>query len=179
MSADARRRAVIDAALHEFATGGLAGTSTEAVARRAGISQPYVFRLFPTKKDLFVTAISAGFDRVAAAFEAAADGLAGKPALEAMGTRYTELLRDRDLLLCQLHAYAACDDPAVRAATRAGFGRIWAVVARVSGAADEELGAFFAAGMLISVAAAMDLPALDEPWAAAAVRFVCPEGLPD
>jgi AcrR family transcriptional regulator len=103
MSAEARRRVVIDAALHEFATGGLAGTSTEAVARRAGISQPYVFRLFPSKKDLFVAAISAGFDRVAAAFEEAADGLAGKPALEAMGARYTELLRDRDLLLCQLH----------------------------------------------------------------------------
>ena len=173
MSADERRRAVVDAALREFATGGLAATSTEAIARRAGISQPYVFRLFPTKKDLFVAVVEAGFARVAHAFEEAADGLAGAAALEAMGRRYGELLRDRDLLLAQLHSYAACDDPAIRAAARTGFGRLWALVKRASGAEDSQLVQFFAVGMLINVVAAIDLPELDEPWARVVVRAVC------
>jgi AcrR family transcriptional regulator len=178
MSAEDRRQAVVEAALREFAHGGLDGTSTEAIAKRAGISQPYVFRLFPTKKDLFVAAVTAGFARVAAAFEEAADGLAGEEAFAAMGQRYAELLRDRDLLLAQLHAYAGCDDPDVRAATRAAYGRLWQLVARVSGADEARVAEFFAAGMLISVAAAMDLPGLAEPWAQAAVRHVCPDGLP-
>src|ERR1700712_5188388 len=111
MGADERRELVVGAALTEFARSGYAGTSTEAIAKRAGISQPYVFRLFATKKDLFLAVVTSCFDRVYNAFLAAADGKVGMEAKEAMAQAYTVLLQDRELLTTQMHAYAAADDP--------------------------------------------------------------------
>jgi AcrR family transcriptional regulator len=164
MRAEDRREAVLEAAVTEFAVGGLAGTSTEDVARRAGISQPYLFRLFPTKKALFLALVERCFQRISDAFSAAAGDKTGEEALEAMGDEYERLLDDRTLLLLQMHAYAACEDPDIRAATRAGYKRLWGMVERVSGLPFDRVVAFFAMGMLINVAAAMDLPAVDERW---------------
>ena len=164
MKAGERREAVLAAAVTEFAARGLAGTSTENVARRAGISQPYLFRLFPTKKALFLALVDRCFRQVAAAFEAAAADRVGDDALEAMGDAYHELLQDRTLLLLQLQAYAACDDPEIRDATRTGFKHLWALVERLSGLPYERVVMFFAMGMLMNVAAAMDLPAVNERW---------------
>ncbi len=165
MTAEERREAVLEAAIPEFAAGGLAGTSTEDVARRAGISQPYLFRLFPTKKALFLALVERCFQRVAAAFTAAAGDKTGDEALAAMGDAYERLLGDRTLLLLQMHAYAACEDPDIRATTRAGYKRLWALVERLSGLPFDQVVSFFAMGMLMNVAAAMDLPAVDERWA--------------
>ncbi len=81
-----------------------------------------------------------------------------------MGDAYELLLDDRTLLLLQMHAYAACEDPEIRAATRAGFKRLWSLVERLSGLPFDQIVAFFAMGMLMNVAAAMDLPAVDERW---------------
>jgi AcrR family transcriptional regulator len=164
MTADERRESVIEAALGVFAVSGLAGTSTEDVARRAGISQPYLFRLFPTKKGLFLALVERCFRRVEGAFTAAAGNLTGEDALAAMGRAYELLLEDRTLLLLQMQAYAACDDPEIRAATRAGYKRLWMLVERVTGLPFEQVVDFFAMGMLMNVAAAMDLPAVDERW---------------
>jgi AcrR family transcriptional regulator len=164
MSAEERREAVLEAALTEFAVRGLAGTSTEDVARRAGISQPYLFRLFPTKKALFLALVERCFQRIEAAFTAAAGDKTGEEALEAMGDEYERLLENRTLLLLQMHAYAACDDPEIRTATRAGFRRLWLLVERLTGLSFERVTEFFAMGMLINVAAAMDLSAVDERW---------------
>ena len=165
MSAGERREAVLEAAVTEFAARGLAGTSTEDVARRAGISQPYLFRLFPTKKALFLALVERCFQRIADAFTSAAGDKTGEEALEAMGDEYERLLDDhRALLLLQMHAYAASEDPDIRAATRAGFKRLWGLVERVSGLPFDRVVAFFAMGMLNNVAAAMDLPAVDERW---------------
>src|SRR5215472_8931675 len=159
MSAEERRELVLEAALAEFAAGGLAGTSTEDVARRAGISQPYLFRLFPTKKALFLALVERCFQRIAEAGDKT-----GEEALEAMGDEYERLLDDRTLLLLQMHAYAACEDPDIRAATRAGYKRLWTMVERVSGLPFDRIVQFFATGMLMNVAAAMDLPTVDERW---------------
>jgi AcrR family transcriptional regulator len=164
MSAEERRETVLEAALTEFAVRGLAGTSTEDVARRAGISQPYLFRLFPTKKALFLALVERCFQRIEAAFTAAAGDKTGEEALAAMGDEYERLLDNRTLLLLQMHAYAACEDLDIRAATRAGFKRLWALVERVSGLPFDQVVSFFAMGMLMNVAAAMDLPAVDERW---------------
>jgi AcrR family transcriptional regulator len=164
MKAAERRQAVLAAAVIEFAARGLAGTSTEDVARRAGISQPYLFRLFPTKKALFLALVDRCFRQVAVAFEAAAADRVGEDALEAMANAYHQLLQDRTLLLLQLQAYAACDDPEIRDATRTGFKQLWALVERLSGLPYERVVMFFAMGMLMNVAAAMDLPAVDERW---------------
>lgn len=167
MSADQRRDQVLDAALIEFAKGGLAGTSTDAIAERAGISQPYLFRLFGTKRELFLAAANRCFDNIAETFAAAAEDLAGVEAMKAMGESYNGLIADRDNLLAQLQMYAACGDPGVRDCARAGFRKLYHQVHAASGASPAELALFFATGMLCNVATALQLDDVDEPWAQA------------
>src|SRR4051794_16284512 len=125
MTAEERRADVLRGAVGQFAKTGFQGTSTEAVARAAGISQPYLFKMFPTKKALFVTLVEQGFARVRQAFVDAVGDATGEDALALMGERYGELLRDRDELMLQLQAYAACDDPEIGEVTRREFGRLW------------------------------------------------------
>ena len=166
MTADERRAMVLEAALAEFAARGYEGTSTEDIARRAGISQPYLFRLFPTKKSLFLALLPRGFQRVREAFAAATGDLTGMDALAAMADCYHRLLEDPTLLLIQLQAYAAAnEDDDIRAVTRAAFSDLWRLVERLTGLPFEQVKEFFAMGMLINVAAALDLPAIDERWA--------------
>jgi AcrR family transcriptional regulator len=165
MPAEERRELVIAAGIVEFAKGGLEGTSTEVIARRADISQPYLFRLFPTKKALFLACVQRVYDRVTRLLMDAADGLHGDDALQAMGEAYRSFLEDRTLLLTQMHAFAACDDDEVRVLTQSCFGKLWLAIADASGADDEQLVTFIAFGMLLNVAAAMDLTsAMDLPW---------------
>jgi AcrR family transcriptional regulator len=157
-TAEERREDVLQAALIEFASGGLDGTSTDAIARRAGISQPYLFRLYPTKKELFVAAVERTFERVRKVMREAADGYTGMEAKEQMGAAYVELLRDETFLKLQLHSYAAaCDDADVREATRRGFGRLWDEAIVLTGMSAEQSRDFMAIGMLLNVAAAMGL----------------------
>ncbi len=165
MSADERREAVLRAAIIEFSKGGLAGTSTEDIARRADISQPYLFRLFGTKKGLFLAAIERTFDRALTILVQAAGDRTGKEAKMAMADAYRMFLSDRTLLLTQMHAYAACDDDDVRRVTQTSFGKMWLTVAEITGFEDDDLIAFFGHGMLLNMAAAMDLMAvIDLPW---------------
>jgi AcrR family transcriptional regulator len=162
-SADDRRASILEAALGEFALGGLHGTSTEAIARRAGISQPYLFRLYGTKKDLFLAVVRACFARTLTTFQrAAADAPAGAR-LEALGTAYVETL-ERHMLMGQLQTYAACEDPDVRAVVRAGYKDLVDFVRETTGASNAEIGHFFATGMLINVLTAMDLEGAHETW---------------
>jgi AcrR family transcriptional regulator len=165
LTAEQRRESVLTAALTEFSAAGFAGTSTEAIAQRAGISQPYLFRLFTTKKDLFIATLTRAFERIEAAMTEAAEGQSGENALCAMGEAYLVLLTDRDLLLTQLHAYAASDDADVRAAAQRAFGRLWRTVEALSGLSGLRIKEFFAMGMLLNVAAALELADLDETWA--------------
>src|SRR2546427_5761307 len=165
LSKEERREAILEAAMAEFAKGGLHGTPVEAIAKRVGVSQPYLFQLFGTKKDLFIATLRRGHERILRAFMEAAARVPGdagaEDVLHALGRTYRELLADRTLLLVQMQGYAACDDLGVRAVVREEFGRIHRFVARASGGPPEELRAFFAAGMLMNVAAAMDLPGLE------------------
>ena len=167
MSAEERRERVLDAAVAEFARGGLAGTSTEAIAARAGISQPYLFRLFSTKKELFIAAYQRAFTSIESQFIEVSEGLTGDAALDAMARAYHDLLANRDLLLVQLHTYAASGDPDVQAAARSCYRHLWRLAQERSGADNESLRMFFAMGMLWNVAVALDLPGLDESWAQA------------
>jgi AcrR family transcriptional regulator len=167
-SAEVRREEILEAAVTEFAYGGLHGTSTEKIAQRAGISQPYLFRLFRTKKELFIAANQRCFSRVLSAFQEAAEGKTGEAAMKAMGKAYEQLLADREMLLLQMQMYAACSDPEIRDMTRAGFAGLFRYVEQVSGAGPAEIRDFFAIGMLMNVAAAMDLPQIcskDDSWA--------------
>jgi AcrR family transcriptional regulator len=167
-SAEVRREEILEAAVKEFAYGGLHGTSTEKIAQRAGISQPYLFRLFGTKKELFIAANQRCFARVLSSFRDAAEGKSGETAMKAMGRAYEQLLADREMLLLQMQMYASCSDPEIRDMTRAGFAGLFRYVEQVSGAETWEIRNFFATGMLMNVAAAMDLPQIcgqDDSWA--------------
>lgn len=164
MSAAERRDEILEAAVTEFALKGLHGTSTETIAQRVGISQPYLFRLFGTKKELFLAAVERGFDRVQQGFRLAAEGHP-EDVLEAMGDAYIGLLAHREELLLQLQSYAACSDPAVEEVVRRRFAELFRFVETVSGASAEEVRLFFAQGMLLNVAAAMNLHSLTEEWA--------------
>ena len=163
---EVRREEILDAALEEFAERGLHGASTEDIARRAGISQPYVFRLFGTKKELFSAVVARCFRQTLEIFQRAAEGKRGEEALHAMGDVYVnELIADRTRLKAQLEAYVACDDPEICEVVRNGFGDLVAYVERVSGLAPAEISRFFATGMLINVMSAMKLSEANEPWA--------------
>jgi AcrR family transcriptional regulator len=165
-SADVRRASILRAAIVEFARSGYAGTSTEAIASRAGISQPYIFRLFGTKKDLFIATYDAVTAAIEDAFVAAADGLTGEDAMGAMGLAYLELLQDPDLLQVQLHGFAAAAaDPDIARACQETFRRLWRLVRETTQVEGAELRDFFAQGMLCSVIAAIDLRSVAEPWA--------------
>ena len=165
-TADERRDAVLEVALEEFAERGLHGASTEEIARRAGISQPYVFRLFGTKKDLFKASVARCLRETLETFQRAAEGKRGKEALTAMGAAYSEeLLRDRTRLRAQMQAYASCDDPEICAVVRDGFGDLVAYAERVSGLPATEINRFFATGMLLNVLSSMNVVDGEEPWA--------------
>ncbi len=169
-TAGERRVAVLEAANVEFALRGLHGASTDAIARRAGISQPYLFRLFGSKKELFIAVIDDCFARTLDSFRAAASGTSSSAALEAIGRAYAESLEsDSTMLQGQLQSYAASvEDDDIREATARGFGRLVDYVETVSGADRVTIAQFFAKGMLMNVLAAMQYSISNEtndPWA--------------
>src|SRR4029453_10861132 len=124
-SATERREEILEAALVEFAQHGLEGGSTEAIAKAVGISQPYVFRLFGTKKHLFMATVERCLRGTLEMFHTASAGLKGEAALEAMGEAYnSRLANDPISLHAQMQSYAACDDPDIREVVRRGFGEL-------------------------------------------------------
>jgi AcrR family transcriptional regulator len=167
-TASARREALVDAAVKHFAQTGLHGTAVSAITDEVGITQPYAFSLFGTKKGLFLAAVERACDRVAETFRAAAEGAGEEGAFEAMKHSYGAVLADRSLLLMQLQGYAASGDDEVREVVRRRYAQLYELVRELSGASRDELAQFFAAGMLLNVAAALDLPELllDETWLA-------------
>lgn len=165
MSGSDRRAQVLAIAAEEFAANGLHGASTEAIARRAKITQAYVFRMFGTKKALFMELVIAAFDGLTEAMRDAAGEESGLDALARMGARYSQLLEDRTSLLLQLQGFAACGDPQIRDTVRGCFGRMWQAIAEATALDPVTIKAFLAFGMLLNNGAALEIAALDEPWA--------------
>ena len=167
-TAEDRREDILRAAEDVFAERGIHGTPTSAVAKAAGISHAYLFRIFPTKVALATALVERCNERILETMRSAAAEARTTEAgvLPAMGAAYIQLLQDRRLLLLLLHSYAAAASmPEIRDATRVGFRRLVEVVERESGAPAEEVQHFFAQGMLINVLASMDAPSVDERWA--------------
>ncbi|MFT4230086.1 MAG: TetR/AcrR family transcriptional regulator [Microbacterium sp.] len=166
MSGVERRAQVLEHAAKEFASHGLHGASTEAIARAAGITQAYIFRMFGTKKALFLQLVRGAFARVTDGMLAAAADQTGLEALAAMGQQYYELLADRTHLLLQLQGFAACGDADVRDAVRASLAAMWQAIAQTTGLEPVTVKSFLAFGMLLNSGAALDVEDLDEAWAA-------------
>jgi AcrR family transcriptional regulator len=159
------RQALIKAAVRQFAHGGLHGTPVERIAREVGVAQPYVFSLFPTKRELFLAAVERGFEHTQQLFDHAAEEFrAGRGAsdcedvLQAMGRAYHEMLdssRDRAWLMIQHQAYAACDDRLVRRRVRELYSSLALHLQELSGADDERMDEFLRYGTWLNVAAAL------------------------
>jgi len=170
-SAEERREDVLVAARDVFAEHGLLA-STDEIARKAGISQPYLFRLFHTKKELLIASVERCFAETKETFESAAAGLTGEEAMLAMGEAYGDLIRSNpNMLRGQMQIYAACEDPEICAVARRGFGDLVHTVERLTGADDETLSRFFAKGMLMNVVASMGLMDARDSWARKVVGF--------
>jgi AcrR family transcriptional regulator len=159
-SAGERRDEILDVAFLAFGTKGYEGTSTEDIAREAGVSQPYLFRLFGTKKQLFLAAVERVHDLTAATVEL---GIAEMDVndecgpFEAIGHAYKAAMATPGLLRMQMQALAACADPDVRRVVREGYGRIVERIQATTDASPEVLAGFVAKGMLLNVLAAMDV----------------------
>ena len=163
-TADERREAVLEAAAREFSRKGLHGASTDAIAKAAGISQPYLFRLFGTKKELYLATTSRKMEETYQVFERASRGKSGEEALHAMGEAYTGLIEDRERLQLMLQCFAGCDDPDVRESVRRVWRELVDLVERTSGEPPEVISTFFAKGMLLNVMNAMQLFDDPTPW---------------
>lgn len=163
-----QRRRVLESAIHVFAVSGFHATPVADVARDAGISTAYVFRLFEGKVGLFVAAVEACYAQLAEAVLAATKGLDDADPvtiLQVMSEAYADLVRDRDLLMLQVHAQSATTVPAVREAVQRGLHALIAAVSDRSGAGDEAVQAFFARGQLWNLLVAADIDPQQQPWA--------------
>ena len=161
MGADERRELVLAAAARAFARSGYAGTSTDAVAREAGVSQPYVVRIFGTKLELFLEVFERSVTRVRSAFE---DVLADGPFhpesdddWARMGVAYSELLRDRDLLQVMMHGFSAGGVDEIAEAARRCMSEVFVTIKR-TGCDDDSARQFIAHGMLLNVMLSMRAP---------------------
>ena len=154
---------MIAAAVREFADQGYQAASTAGIARRAGISQPYIYALFPSKQDLFVAVHDNVIDRIRGAFtEAAGRGMTPAEKLDRMGEVYAGLIADRYVLLAQLHSYAT-GDPVIQAHVSRQYRSLYDDVARLSGAPPAQVSLFFACGMLANVTTALGLEDICAP----------------
>ncbi len=167
-TAEERRETVLRTAIGAFAARGYFGTTTTEVAKAAGISQAYVYRLFPNKESLFAAVVEHCFVRVRAALEdgaAQAQGSSPEVVLTAMGDAYAHLISDNDLMLVQLHAQAAAvSEPAIREAVRAGYARTVEYVRGASGGSEPQVQDFFAVGMLCHLVVSIRADEVDAPW---------------
>ena len=168
-SADERREEILAVAVRHFAIGGLHGTSTEAIAREAGISQPYLFRLFRTKKELFLACVDRADAKVSEVFRRAAAAAPSGERMKAMGQAYIdELLPDRHAVLMQMQGYVATSDPDIRDHVRSNYERLVREVTELSESDPGSVWTFFAQGMLLNVTQSLDLQAIADKsaWAA-------------
>jgi len=163
-TADERRAAVLDAATREFALKGLHGASTDDIARAAGISQPYLFRLFGTKKELYLATAQRTVDHLYEVFADAARGKTGMEALHAMGEAYETVMADRDRLMLMLKCWASCDDPEICEGVRASWRDLVDLAERASGESPEAVSTFFSKGAMLTILMGMDAFARPEPW---------------
>jgi len=169
-TADERRETVLRTALGAFGAKGYYGTTTGEVAKAAGISQAYVYRLFPDKEALFLAVVERCFTRIRESFGdgvAEAGGSSPEAVLHAMGDVYARLIAEENaLLLVQMHAQcAAVSEPAVREVLQRGYARTVEYVRGTSGATEAQVQGFFARGMLCHLMVAVDAAEVDAPWA--------------
>jgi len=165
LTAAERGEEVLRAAVRAFGASGYEGTKTDEIARMAGVSQPYVIRLFGTKQQLFLAAVQSVCDRIEQIFREAAEE---SPELASLGHNYERLLDEPELLLVLLQGFSASGDPVIGDRVRERFGGIYQLIRDLTGASPRETREFLATGMLLTVMPAMQVlgpHAISLPWA--------------
>lgn len=167
---DERRRAVVAAAIRCFALKGFYGTTTHEIAELVGISQPYLYRLYPNKQALFASAVdhvSVVMTEALVAHPSASDGtgLASEAPLNAARDAYAALVADQTILRFLMHANCAAGEPLVAQAVRRCYAKQVDTVRQLLGGDDDAVRRWFGAGMLDNVVAVLGLTDVDEPWA--------------
>ena len=161
-----RREEILHAAVARFGQTGLHGTSTETIARDVGVSQPYIFRLFGTKKELFMAAVVWAFDHTVEVFREAGESATDQhDAFRRISLAYADLIDDRRYLGIQLQAYASTDDPEIQVVVEQGFGRLVTEIVRYTQPTPEQLAAFLGRGMLLNVASSTGVLESETAWA--------------
>ncbi|WP_223695114.1 TetR/AcrR family transcriptional regulator [Leifsonia poae] len=158
-----RREQILAAASLVFGERGYFGATTDQIAKAAGISQPYVVRMFGSKETLFVEVLARALDKVLVAFRGTVDGWKsdGSPDDEIarrIGTAYVNLIEDRGILLSLMQSFSMGHDPMIGAKARDGFIAIYRLLRDEAGFEPEQVRAFLAEGMLLNTLLGLRLP---------------------
>ena len=165
---ESRRETVIQSAIAVFAERGYLGTPIADVAKHARISQAYVFKLFPSKEELFVAALERCFQFIERALAEGADSSKDQQpdaVLFAMGGAYAALIADQDLLKLQVHAQSVAGVPKIASTFRKGLKATTTFAKKRSGASDEAVQRFMAYGQLCHLITVMRLDEEKAAWA--------------
>jgi TetR/AcrR family transcriptional regulator len=156
MRSEDRRELILDAATAVFGERGYFGATTDVVAKAAGVSQPYVVRIFGTKEALFLEVLERALDRLLATFARALrdtsplpEGLVDTTALR-IGRAYADMLVDRGLLLSLMQSFMLGADPVIGPVAREGFIRVYKFLREEAGMDPQEADIFLAHGMMMN-----------------------------
>ncbi|MBA2812514.1 TetR/AcrR family transcriptional regulator [Streptomyces sp. KM273126] len=166
-TADERRATVMRTAIKAFAERGYYGTSTMDVAKAAGISQGYLYRLFPDKEALFAALIehcSTILREAAAETVAKAESSDPETVIAALASSYGDVVADRDVLMILMHGNCAASVPVIGEAVRTCYARQVEYIRAASGASDEQIRRYFGDALLGNVLLAAGAADLDAPW---------------
>jgi TetR/AcrR family transcriptional regulator len=158
MASDERRALVLEAATAVFGQRGYAGATTDQVAVAAGVSQPYVVRMFGTKEKLFLAVLQRALDIMMTAFRRALAEDSPIPAHDRMGLAYADLLTDRGLLLSLMHGFVLGSDPEIGKLARWGFLEVYKFLKVEVGMSPAEASDFLAHGMMLNTLVGIRMP---------------------
>ena len=179
MAMEERREIVLRESIPVFARYGFEGATTAEIAKRAGVTQPYIFKLFGSKKALFIEACERNMATTVAQMRESAGGKTGHDALDAMGLAYVERMdKDRDSLLLQMQQYAACWDEDVQRTVRTCMQEMWNMINEMAGLPMEETALFVAKGMMCNVMAAAGRSDGNDPQWLPVLMALWPEKFP-
>lgn len=158
-----RKEEILDAGIEVFAEKGYYNTTTALIAEKAGISQPYVFKFFKTKEELFVAALDQAFERILVAFqkvESRPDQLVNK-----MIEAYEELAVSHPNEMSLQVIGLSVPEETIKNSTKQGLSRIRNFTLekfQTTGItnAESEVTTFLARGILCNISFFLDFPEL-------------------
>ncbi|WNC16285.1 TetR/AcrR family transcriptional regulator [Brevibacillus brevis] len=158
-----RKTEIISAAIEVFAEIGYYRATTAQVAKRAEISQPYIFRFFSTKEALLLAALEVSWTRVIDSFRKVVESASPEQLESGLIRAYEDILSAyQNEILLQMQAQTIRED-AIQEEMRKGFGEVRRMVLEAFRAAgmsnpEERTMLFLARGMLCNVATALNMP---------------------